>query len=257
MAIEFLFQSSVLYNFLLIFRAVEINDEIKKSRDVKEFLKNLTKYWRIHIKIVPLYTKMYKLFTEIFFVLIKEVIQLIERPKEKFETLRQIEESYKLIENEFIIYSAFKDIHEEHKRNFENLLQEAKTQTRDTYFLLAISNFKELKLSETPMAISEKISLVFASLLEVSNFIIIEDINPILDAYVENAKARMNSCKKAYASLQKINITEGEQLANLDPKIFLVRLEAEAAFINKYLSGLKDLKLKKIQEYNSSYYFLD
>lgn len=193
---------------------------------------------------------------EIFYILIIEKIPLIEGFRKKFEDLERIRDSFKNFENEYLIYTTFRSIHESHKGNFEGLLQEAKGKIRDQAFHVAISIFKEMKLSETPVAISERISLAFTPLVEVSDYVIIDDINSILDAYIENIKARMNSCKKAHASLKKINVMEGDQLANLDPKIFSVRLEAEAAFINKYLASLKDLKVKKIQEHKSIPYFL-
>ena len=233
------------------YRSVDITNAIAKSTDINETLNRLARLWSTHFKIIPLYVKFYELFTEAFYCLVNDKAPLIEGITNKFKTLDLIKNSFEVFEIEYLIYDAIKDIHQNHRREFMELIRESKMKIRDQVFSNAISAFKELKLSETPMAISEKISLAFNPITELSNFITIEDIGAILDSYMENAKTRMASCKKAYASLQKIKASDSEHLINLDPKIFAVRLEAEAAFINKYLAGLKNLKNRKIQDFNS------
>ena len=199
-----------------------------------------------------MYTKFYELFFEAFCCLITDKIPLIDGISNKFKFLGLIKNSFEVFENEYLVYDEIKTIHKLHKKGFLELLGETKGKIRDQAFSDAISTLKDLKLSETPMAISEKISLVFNPITELSKLVTIEDINAILEAYLDNTKARMTSCKKAFESLQKIKAPDGEHLTNLDPKIFTVRLEAEAAFINKYLAGIKGLKLERIQDYDNS-----
>lgn len=94
--------------------------------------------------------------------------------------------------------------------------------------------FSSFKLSDVPMTISERITDVFAKLSEVPKELLSDlDIDSLLDAYEQNAANRLVNCKRAFDNLQRL---KADVDASVDPKMFAVRLEAEVAFINKFLA---------------------
>ena len=151
--------------------------------------------------------------------------------------------------SDFIVKEEeLQDINKEYLDHFLQLTDKVKDGKQEQLEETWIKTFRELKLGEPAMAISEKITEAFTQITKFQEEVGAEfPIMNLLTAYIDNAKGRLISCRRAFSSLQKLKATPSE--ASLDPKIFLVRLEAEAAFINKYLSLLQKSELPVLQSH--------
>lgn len=243
MAVEHIFESKVSFT-LNVFRLVECK-ELMQTERIDIAASYLWKIYESHTQMKPIYTKIYKMLIEAYYTLADRIFDE-----------KDISDCKKLVDafNDFAVSDfiskekELQEINSEYKKYFLDLLPKVIESAKDRLELECMQTFRELKLSELAMAISEKITETFTQITkfqkESSSAI---DIGKVLSAYIENAKGRLVSCRKAFASLQKLKAAPAE--GNLDPKIFLIRLEAEAAFINKYLSQLNDSTIKSLQSH--------
>lgn len=208
----------------------------------------MRKLWKLHKKIHPLYTKSFKLFIELFY-LIKEKIKYMDSIEKIFKCIAILTDNYEKFKTEFLILEIY-EINKPYDIYFnQEMKREMEVELKTNFEQKGIKTFHEIKLSEPPIIISEKITLIFTPLIELSQFIKIDNVTEIITAYKQNSLNRLAACKKAFESLKKLKINVDEQDSIVDPKTFAIRLEAESAFIDKYLSKLEDLNKRKLEDY--------
>jgi hypothetical protein len=209
-----------------------LHDLIPKDSAWERFSRLWRDLWDDLMDIQPIFTKLYRL-------LVDSLDKVMDSLDKSSLVKRKLERSNQLVALIDMIDVSpfpepFKAMHESIRHRLATFRQELPQRLTKEVLDGGRAMFSSLKLSDVPMSISERITELFTHLAELQATIQDDRIDALLDAYEQNAACRMASCKRAAGNLQRLNVAVEP---TLDPKLLAIRLEAEVAFLNKYLQN--------------------